>query len=189
MRFVVGATDWTQGVSAVAASVTALFVLVGGGWALYNFRQERPYEARANLTLKAELLVSAHGDLVRAECSASAVGKGELFLRKDGGFAAPSVRVQAMTSALIAAPPDDWSTLPACSAPIFVDDVSVEGGEILNGVALVLVGPRVAGTLAYRILATLTASEKADSPDDQTFTWNALAIVPVEATLPAPAAP
>ncbi len=75
-------------------------------------------------------------------------------------------------SALITAPPDDWTTLPASSAPIFVDDVSVEAGEILNGVALVLVGPRMAETLAYRILATLTASEKADSPDDQTFTWN-----------------
>jgi hypothetical protein len=171
-------TSWVDTVSAVSAASSAAFVVVGGLWAFFRFRKEAPFIARANLELQAELLTHRTTDLIRTTCTASAIGQGKFVFAK--GMASHHVAAYRMTTALVEQPPARWEH-PVVTATTFGDDVSLEAGEVIEEVDLLWAGDRVAGTLAYRVVATAKGSDRRQGTQ---FEWVATVVVPVEALSP-----
>jgi hypothetical protein len=176
------ATSWVDEVSALSAVASASFVVVGGLWAFFRFRKEKPYIARANLELEADLLTHGDTDLIRIKCTASAIGQGKFIFGKHK--ASRSVSVYAMTTDLVQQPSVDWTDPVVVSVP-FADDVNLEAGEVVEEVDLLWAGPRQDDTLAYRVVALVTGS---DEVKRTLFKWMATVVVPVEA-IPDGAAP
>lgn len=165
-------------VSALSAAASALFVVVGGLWAYFRFRQEAPYMARANLELEADLLTHGTTDLIRIKCTASAIGQGHFIFARHK--AARLVSVYRMTADLVRAPDVEW-TDPVVTAALFADDVSVEAGEVIEEVDLLWAGTRVDGTLAYRVVALVSGSDQIRGTQ---FKWMVTVVVPVEVCAP-----
>jgi hypothetical protein len=170
---------WIDDMAAFAAAASALFVLAGGLWAYFRFRKDAPYIARANLAVSAELMTFDGKDLVRVKCTASAIGRGKFLFIKDDDYAPPNIAVYAMTPQLLQEEQEEWTDVLA-AIEVFHDDDSVEAGEILEEVSLIWVGDRPHRTVAYRVAASFTAADKEDSDP---YTWQAVAVVPVEGRL------
>ncbi len=182
---------WLDEMAAFAAAASALFVLVGGLWAYFRFRKDAPYIARANLAVAAALMTHDGQDLLRVKCTASAIGRGRFIFVKDDdqtenheestdeNYQPPNVAVYAMTPEILQNMPDEWTEVLA-AIEVFPDDDTVEAGEILEEVSLIWVGDRRARTVAYRVSASFTA---ADSEKSDPYTWQAVAVVPVEGRL------
>ena len=168
---------WIDGVAAVASLTSVVAVVGGGAWAYFRFLKDAPYLARANLTVEADLLVHAGIDLLRVKCSASSVGRGRVLFDRSQGYP-PNVAVYALTAQLVEYPPDEWTALRG-TTEVFSDDDSVEGGEVLEDVALIWAGRRQPGTVAYRVVASFIASQK----KEEAYFWQSVTIVAVEAQL------
>jgi hypothetical protein len=170
--------NWTVDVASVAALISSAGVVVGGFWAFFHFKKDAPYIARANVEVEAELMTHGRDDLLHVRCSASAVGRGAFdFIRDDEEHSPPSVVAYAITEEVAENPPQKWVDVCGASG-VFVEDDGVESGEVLEDVVLVWVGQRVPGTLAYRVRASFSAP---DGRRRRSTTWQAVAIVPVEA--------
>jgi hypothetical protein len=162
-------------IGAIAAAASAAFVLMGGFWAYFKFVKDSPYIARTNFTVDASLLTADGKDVVRAKCTASAVGRGRIVFIKDDGYERPAVFVYALTPELIRHPPDAWND-PSGETEIFAADESVEAGECLRDDALAWVGDRQSDTVAYRVIGSLTAADKKGA---KPYTWWSVCVVPV----------
>jgi hypothetical protein len=169
---------WIDGVGAVASLASVVAVVGGGAWAYFRFLKDAPYIARANLTVEADLLVHDGVDLLRVKCTASSIGRGRVHFDRSRDYP-PNVVIHVLTPQLIEYQPDEWTDVRG-TTEVFADDDSVEGGEVLEDVALIWAGPRTAETVAYRVTASFTASEKAGV---EPIWWRAVTIVPVEAQL------
>jgi hypothetical protein len=167
--------DW---IGAVAALISAAGVVVGGGWAYFKFLRSAPFVARANLSVQADLLVQDGNDLIRARCIASAIGQGQVtFVLEGEDVVPPTISVYRMTPELLQRPPDEW--VDACAAVlVFPDDDVVAGGEALEEVVLIWIGPRAPDTVAYRVAVNFEAKGEGEK---ESAGWQAVAIVPVEA--------
>jgi hypothetical protein len=170
---------WIDEMGAFAATASALFVLVGGFWAYFRFRKDAPYMARANLALVAELMTYDGKDLLRVKCTASAIGRGKFTFIMNDEYEPPNVAVYAMTPQILLEEQEEWTDV-LTAIEVFGDDDSVEAGEILEEVSLVWVGNRPDRTVAYRVAASFTAADKEGSDP---YTWQAVAVVPVEGLL------
>ena len=170
---------WVDEMGAFASAISALFVLVGGLWAYFRFRKDAPYIARANLAVVAELMTHHGRDLLRVKCTASAIGRGRFMFIKDDDYEPPNIAVYAMTPEILQEEPEEWTDVLA-AREAFRDDDTVEAGEILEEVSLIWVGDRGVGTVAYRVAASFTATDKEDSDP---YTWQAVAVVPAEGRL------
>ena len=84
-----------------------------------------------------------------------------------------------MTPQILQEAPEEWTEVLAASET-FRDDDTVEAGEILEEVTLIWVGDRGDGTVAYRVAASFTATDKGTRGP---FTWQAVAVVPVDGHL------
>ena len=169
---------WIDAVGAVASLASVAAVAGGGAWAYFRFLKDAPYIVRANLTVEADLLTHEGVDLLRVRCTASSVGRGRIHFDRSSDYP-PNVVIYALTPQLIEYPPEEWTEVRGTSE-VFADDDSVEGGEVLEDVALIWAGPRQPGTVAYRVIASFIASAKAGS---EAYLWQAVTIVAVEAQL------
>ena len=167
---------WIDVTGAFAAAASALFVLVGGLWAYFRFRKDAPYMARANLAVAAELMTYDGRDLLRVKCTASAIGRGKFMFITDDEYEPPNIAVYAMTPQILQEDQEEWTDVLA-AIEVFRDDDSVEAGEILEEFNLIWVGDRPDQTVAYRVAASFTATDKEGSDP---YTWQAVAVVPAE---------
>jgi hypothetical protein len=182
MGVVASASIWPDDVAAVAAPVSSIGVVAGGGFAYFKFLRDAPYMPRANLGIEAELLTRNGYDMVRVSCTVSAVGRGALkFIKDDEELPPPSVDVFPITQEVAENYPQEWSDVYA-ACEVFVNDDSAEAGEVLQDVVLVWIGQRVPGVLAYRVVGSFSAPVGIRGGNEP-FTWQAVAIVPVEASL------
>jgi hypothetical protein len=173
---VVASTSLVDVVGAVAALASVVGVVAGGLWTYFRFLRDAPYMARANLTIEADLLVHEEVDLLRVKCTLSSIGRGRVLFDTSDDYP-PNVAVYSLTPQLAEHPPKEWTEVSG-TVEVFPVDKFVEGGEVLEDVALIWIGRRAAGTIAYRVVASFNASEKVGA---EPFTWQAVTIVPVEA--------
>jgi len=162
-----------SGVAGATSAVSALAVLVGGGWAYSKFFREQPFDPRCNLGLQAEVLNVGGNDFLKIEVTATAVGKGRLTLVKDD--AEPLVMVHSVTE-LECDGRSDWDSLDADQVvAIFEQDDTIEAGETAVAEVLLKLRARPTTTLAYRVRVLLPAKWGRRAP----CSWETSKTVPV----------
>jgi hypothetical protein len=136
--------------AAINGSVSALAIVIGGALAVGRFRKERPYFARANLFLIAELLVDGHDDFVKVALGAKSIGKQSLKLVQSspitqdlGCFVAVyPYRGEPATTPL---------GRPIKFIPVFRGEQVIDSGEVIEESVMFPIGLREADVLAYRV--------------------------------------
>jgi hypothetical protein len=165
------ATDYW---GAVNGSISAGAIIVGGILGYRRYLKERPYFARANLSLTADLFSDDGADFVRAAVGAESIGKKTLEL-------VPSNLAQGEAGCFVAVYPYRGEAAqkprarPLRAVAVFAQQY-VESGETIEETVMLAVGTRRPGVLAYRVEFTIKAIDS--EAGGQAFTWTASAFVP-----------
>jgi hypothetical protein len=161
------ATDW---ISAGAALLQALAIVVGGVWAYYKFARGQPFAPRAEVRVHGKLLTSDRTRGIIVAATLHNPGETQLPIR------APSVTAEAVVREGWGAPPR-WKEVGF--APIFEDHHWLEARETVTDETVIPL-PERDGTangefLAYRVECSVF---EARTHGDGGHRWSSSAIVP-----------
>jgi hypothetical protein len=165
-------------VQTIGAWVTILAVVVGGLWALWRYRRQKPDVPRVNAKVEASLSTIESVDYITFAVTITHVSGDLLAFRRrpnenvppDKKEPNPTVVVTRLssTSALGNLPESEGT-----KADVLMNDFSLGSGEFVEDHGIVSLGHRHPDTIAYQVRFTFTGRSQGDK-----WTWSPNAILP-----------
>ena len=160
-------------VQTIGAWVTILAVLVGGSWAYWRYRRQKPDLPRVNATVDASLSTPDYSvDYISFAVTITHVSSDSLSIEHDPPGNAPKVEVGRLSRA---SAQGDLPSTTEVEAKVLTRDRTLSGGEFVQDQGMVSVGPRHSDTVAYQVRFVFSGCW-----EKQSWTWspNKILLVP-----------
>jgi hypothetical protein len=137
-------------VQTIGALVTIGAVVVGGWWALFRYRRQKPDLPRVNATVDASLSTRDCVDYISFEVTVTHVSGDTLTVERADLHMRPKVVVSRLTHAEGSAK-GDLPDITEVEAAVLTRHSTLSGGEFISDHGIVSVGARQSDTVGYQV--------------------------------------